>query len=130
MTYVKFVCTDKGSHRSIELGQAGSYAKNLSSRRRNKSAKWRPQYDQNGEWALNAPPRGEHGKRRLDGRAVLMPYVGLSRDKSIPILDRGYELLCPKCGRNPQISRARFEEAMTALTAAGIAEVDISSLPF
>lgn len=42
----------------------------------------------------------------------------------------GYQLLCPKCSRNPQISGTRFEGALERLRAAGITEVDISRLPF
>lgn len=126
---IRFVCTDKGSHRLILLGVTG-YLGNLNTRERDPRAKWRPQYDDSGEWALNAPPRGEAGKRTMDGRSVLSAYVRLADDPSVPILDRGYELLCPKCGRNPQIGRARFEAALVALKAAGITEVDISVLPF
>lgn len=130
MKPVKFVCTDKGTHRQVELGNVGS-AGNLRAREASNAAK-RPHWGEDGEWLGGYKP-GETGTRIRDGRPVMSPYVRVLRPLELTEdgwKEGSYELLCPKCGRNPQINGARLKSAMAALNEAGIAEVDISSLPF
>lgn len=134
---ITFYCTDRGSHRRIELGHT-TYG-NVVWSRHSRKARPRPQYDDQGKFIGNHVP-GESGKRTLNGRTVLAPYAMVLR----PILatqreiaerrlfdydsPTGYQFLCPTCGRNPQISGKRFEAALKGLRAAGITEVDISRL--
>lgn len=104
---VKFVCTDKGQHDRIWLrGGLG---------RRNSVD----------------PFRGRVGRKRDHGAAVLQLQVKIRGERTPggwldPDKPGGVELLCPTCGRNPQISQQKLE----LLERAALTEVDISRLPF
>jgi hypothetical protein len=75
--------------------------------------------------------RGRVGRRRSHGEVILQRTSRLRGERDADgWLDHdkpvGRELLCPTCGRNPLLS----EEKLNLLHSAGIAEVDISRLPF
>lgn len=138
---IRFYCTNKEQHRDVTLGVASTITGILHNREA-RNAPERPFWGPDGEWLGGIRP-GELGKRIKDGRAVLSPYARLLRDDpgtryednndgtwTLHADGAGYALLCPKCGRNPQISGARWKAAIDGLKAAGFSEVDISSLPF
>lgn len=100
---VKFVCTNRARHRPIELRKSKSLG-----------AFW----SEDGDWLGGFSP-GELGRQTVNGRTMMSPLMELRQDG-------GVELLCPKCGRNPQLSL----EKLNVLRTAGITEVDISRLPF
>lgn len=104
---IEFFCEDKGRHRRIWLRTpfGGRNAK--------------------------SPDTGSKA-RKLDHGIVTLRYQSRITGVRTPHgwLDQtkptGRELLCPRCGRNPQLSA----EKLDLLKAAGLAEVDISLLPF
>lgn len=106
---IEFYCTDKGQHDRFSLWGAfgGRGQKSKDSNRGNRALKRDRDY---GALHLQVRIRGE----RTPGGWL---------DPSKP---GGRELNCPKCGRNPQLS----EEKLNLLRSAGIAELDISRLPF
>jgi hypothetical protein len=103
---ITFFCEDKGQHRRVDC---------------------RNGFDDKDVWRT----RGRVGRKRDCGENVLQRTDRLRGertpegwlDQSKPV---GRELLCPTCGRNPQLS----QEKLNLLQAAGITEVDISRLPF
>lgn len=103
MKDIKFFCDDKGQHTVVRLREWGGHRD--------------PAVD---------PFRGRSGRRRKGGRIEAQVHLQPLRPGDFRKASEGLELLCPTCGRNPQISEANLEK----LRAAGIAEVDISRLPF
>jgi len=102
-----FFCTNRGEHRRVDLRDALHLSK---SKHRGHGAVGRKR--DHGNVVLQYQVRN-HGERAPEG------WI----DYSKPV---GVELLCPKCGRNPRIS----EKNLILLREAGLAEVDISLLPF
>lgn len=103
----KFYCTNRGEHRRIDLRDPMYLGKSKN------------------------PGKGAVGRKRDHGKVVLQYQVRLRGERTPEgYLDHdkpiGVELLCPKCGRNPRIA----EQKLILLREAGLAEVDISSLPF
>lgn len=103
---IKFFCEDKGQHRRVDL-RDGFGDKDV----------WRT--------------RGRVGRKRDHGESILQMTDTLRGERTPggwldPAKPVGRELLCPTCGRNPQLS----EEKLNLLKNAGYAEVDISLLPF
>lgn len=130
---IAFVCTDKSTHRRVVLGNGSAVTGNVMGRDMYpRNAPDRSPRTADGEWRGWARP-GENGKRTSHGKAVLSPYVkhhfipdgqfNITRPPTV-------EFLCPKCGRNPLIGGDKMDAAIARLRDAGIAEVDISRLPF
>lgn len=114
MTRIRFFCEDKGQHRRIWLDDL------FSRERGHRSKKKRKNQD-----------RGVSGLKTDHGRAVLQLHRKFHGERTKdgwldPTKQVGLELLCPRCGRNPQLS----PEKIGLLESAGLAVVDISLLPF
>lgn len=123
MTKIVLICTDRGKHRPVRIGEAD---------------------DGQGELVITARRRasetgrssGDVARRTRYGRAVVHPTAETKRPYELrerrlqPAGPTTYELCCPKCSRNVQMRFDTWRDAWTRLVDAGITYLDVSRLPF
>ncbi len=119
---ISFICTDRGQHRSVELGYslggAVVHSRGTAGRNTSINSPWSP----DGDWIGFRDP-GRYAAKKAHGGYRLVQFVTTWGDPMRPV---GTEFCCPKCPRNPQKSREWMETFMAGIRAAGITEVDIS----
>lgn len=114
---IEVVCTGRGAHRAVRLGAVQDDG--VISGRTHRQI--RNGYDELGEHIFGASS-GTLAESRRHGREALKPMVSETRN--------GYDLTCPKCGRNTQIRFDRWAQAWPQLVELRTCELDISRLPF
>jgi hypothetical protein len=118
---VDFICTNRGQHRPVPLGDSWGGA--VIHNRRARNSPTRSPWGDDGSWVGFRDP-GQRAVKKDHGQRKLVQYVTTwGPDLMRP---EGTEFRCPKCPRNPQKSQEWMETFMAGIRAAGITEVDIS----
>lgn len=115
---MRIVCTGRGEHRAVRLGSVRDDGTIIS--RGPGDRQIHSGHDDLGTHIFGALS-GTLAASRRHGRKALKPMVSETRN--------GYDLTCPKCGRNEQIRLDRWERILPQLVEVRTCELDISRLP-
>ncbi len=145
-------CTDRGQHESARIGSLVEWYdgtiqdRRLSGRKgrealrrhhgftvTDKRIKMRPpniaEVKEQIRKDLAADAEARASEDLIDHLATSNPWArAAAMERLLP--DRTLEIVCPACGRNPQVSAALLRRIWPELVAANLGRVDISALPF